>query len=123
IQVGFAKTRAQYGARAAGVAQGALDYALTYMQTRKQFGQPLAEFQALRFRAAELVSRIAAARQLSYHAAQIAEDGEPDAPVAASMAKLFATEVCTEVTQQAIQFLGGHGLNKDHPVERFYRET
>ena len=61
-----------------GVAQGALDYALGYMQTRKQFGQPLASFQALRFRSAELASRIAAARQLSYHAAVLAEDeGRP----------------------------------------------
>lgn len=123
IQVGFAKTRAIYAARCAGVAQGALDYALTYMQTRKQFGQPLAEFQALRFRAAELAARIAAARQLAYHACALAEDGTADAPVAASMAKLFASEVSTEVTQQAVQFLGGHGLNKDHPVERFYREA
>lgn len=123
IQVGFAKTRAVYGVRCAGVAQGALDYALNYMQTREQFGQPLAEFQALRFRAADLASKIEAARQLSYHAVALAEDETPDAPAAASMAKLFASEVCTEVTQQAVQFLGGHGLNKDHPVERFYRET
>ena len=123
IQVGFAKARAIYGARCAGVAQGALDYALSYMQTRKQFGQPLAEFQALRFRAAGLAAKIEAARQLSYHACQLAEDEAPDAPVAASMAKLFASEVCTEVTQQAIQFLGGHGMTKDHPLERYYRET
>lgn len=123
IQVGFAKTRAVYGARIAGVAQGALDYALSYMQTREQFGQPLAEFQALRFRAADLAAKVEAARQLSYHAVALAQDEAPDAPTAASMAKLFASEVCTEVTQQAIQFLGGHGMTKDHPVERFYRET
>ena len=123
LQVGFAKTRAIYGARIAGVAQGALDYALNYMQTREQFGQPLAEFQALRFRAADLAARVEAARQLSYHAVALAEDETPDASAAASMAKLFASEVCTEVTQQAIQFLGGHGMMKDHPVERYYRET
>ncbi len=123
IQVGFSKTRAIYGARIAGVAQGALDYALHYMQEREQFGQPLAQFQALRFRAADLAAKIAAARQLSYNAVALAEDDTPDAPVAASMAKLFASEVCTEVTQQAIQFLGGHGMTKDHPVERYYRET
>ncbi len=122
IQVGFAKTRAIYGARCVGVAQGALDYALSYMQTREQFGRPLAQFQALRFRAAELATKIAAARQLSYHAAALAEAETPDASIAASMAKLFASSVCTEVTQQAVQFLGGHGLTKDHPVERFYRE-
>ena len=123
IQVGFAKTRAIYGARCAGVAQGALDYALSYMQTREQFGQPLSSFQALRFRAAELAAMIEAGRQLSYHAAVLAEDETDDAPTAASMAKMVASDVCTEVTQQAVQFLGGHGLTKDHPVERFYRET
>ena len=123
IQVGFAKTRAVYGARIAGVAQGALDYALGYMQTREQFGQPLAQFQALRFRAADLAAKIEAARQLSYHAVALAQEETPDASAAASMAKLFAGEVCAEVTQQAIQFLGGHGMTKDHPVERFYRET
>ena len=123
IQVGFAKTRAIYGARCAGVAQGALDYALSYMQTREQFGQPLSSFQALRFRAAELAARIEAGRQLSSHAAVLAEDETDDAPTAASMAKMVASDVCTEVTQQAVQFLGGHGLTKDHPVERFYRET
>ena len=123
IQVGFAKTRAIYGARCAGVAQGALDYALSYMQTREQFGQPLSSFQALRFRAAELAARIEAGRQLSYHAAVLAEDETDDAPTAASMAKMVASDVCTEVTQQAVQFLGGHGLTKDHPVERYYRET
>ena len=123
IQVGFAKTRAIYGVRCAGVAQGALDYAMSYMQTREQFGQPLSSFQALRFRAAELAARIEAARQLSYHAAVLAEDETSDASTAASMAKMFASDICTEVTQQAVQFLGGHGLTKDHPVERFYRET
>ncbi len=123
MQTGFAKARSIYGARCAGVAQGAIDYALNYMQTREQFGQPLAQFQALRFRAADLGAKIEAARQLSYHAAALAEAKTDDAPVAASMAKLFGSQVCTEVTQQAVQFLGGHGLTKDHPVERYYRET
>jgi alkylation response protein AidB-like acyl-CoA dehydrogenase len=100
MQVGFSKARATYGARCASVAQAALNYALNYMQTREQFGQPLSSFQALRFRTAELYAK-----------------------VAASMAKLFGSEVSTKVTEQCIQFLGGHGLNKDHPVERFYRET
>jgi len=123
MQVGFAKARATYGARCAGVAQEALNYSLSYMQTREQFGQPLSSFQALRFRAAELASRIEAARQLSYHACALAEAGTEDAPVAASMAKLFGSEVCTLMTERAVQFLGGHGLNKDHPIERYYRET
>lgn len=123
MQVGFSKARATYGARCASVAQAALNYALNYMQTRKQFGQPLASFQALRFRAADLYAKIEAARQLSYHACALADAGTDDAPVAASMAKLFGSEVSTKVTEQCIQFLGGHGLDKDHPVERFYRET
>ena len=109
--------------RCAAVAQAALNYALNYMQTREQFGQPLSSFQALRFRAAELYAKIEAARQLSYHAYALADAGTDDAPVAASMAKLFGSEVSTKVTEQYIQRLNGHGLDKDHPVERFYRET
>ena len=62
-------------------------------------------------------------RTSAYHACALADAGTDDAPVAASMAKLFGSEVSTKVTEQCIQFLGGHGLDKDHPVERFYRET
>jgi len=123
IQVGFARTRAVYGARATGVAQAALDYAAHYAQHRRQFGQPVGEFQSLRFKIADLATKIEAARQLSYRAAALVDRGEPDAPVAAAMAKHFASCVAVETTQEAIQILGGHGMICDHPVERYYREA
>src|SRR5690606_9575878 len=73
IQTDFAKTRAVYGARCVGVAQAALDYALRYASTRKQFGKAIAQFQGTRFVVAELSARIEAARQLSYRAASLAQ--------------------------------------------------
>jgi alkylation response protein AidB-like acyl-CoA dehydrogenase len=123
IQNDFAKIRATYGSRCVGVAQGALDYALQYAVGRTQFGQPVASFQGIRFKVAELVAKIEAARQLSYHAAALADEGDPEAPVAASMAKLFASAVAVETTGEAMQLMGGHGLLKMHPVERMYREA
>ena len=123
IQKDFAKIRATYGSRCVGVAQGALDYALQYATERTQFGQTVASFQGIRFRVAELVSKIEAARQLSYRAAALADEGGPEASVAASMAKLFASAVAVETTGEAMQLMGGHGLLKMHPIERMYREA
>jgi alkylation response protein AidB-like acyl-CoA dehydrogenase len=123
LQRDFAKIRATYGSRCVGVAQGALDYALQYAVERRQFGEPVASFQGIRFQVAELMTRIEAARQLSYRAAVIAEALNPEASVAASMAKLFASAVAVETTGAAIQLMGGHGLITDHPLERYYREA
>ncbi len=123
IQKDFAKIRATYGSRCVGVAQGALDYALQYATGRTQFGQTVASFQGIRFMVAEQVAKIEAARQLSYRAAALADEGGPDGPVAASMAKLFASRVAVETTDLAMQLMGGHGLLKAHPVERMYREA
>ena len=123
IQKDFGKIRAVYGSRCVGVAQGALDYALQYANDREQFGQTVASFQGIRFKVAELVSKIEAARQLSYRAAAMADDGSPDAPVAASMAKIFASALAVEVTGEAMQLMGGHGLLRLHPIERMYREA
>lgn len=123
LQRDFAKVRATYGSRCVGVAQGALDYALQYAVDRKQFGEPVASFQGIRFKVAELMSKIEAARQLSYRAAVVADAGGPEGPAAASMAKLFASAVAVETTSEAIQLMGGHGLVTDHPLERYYREA
>ena len=123
IQRDFAKIRAVYGSRCVGVAQAALDYALQYAVERTQFGQTVASFQGIRFKVAELVTKIEAARQLSYRAAAMADEGSPEAPVAASMAKIFASAVAVEVTGEAMQLMGGHGLLKQHPIERLYREA
>ncbi len=123
IQKDFAKIRAVYGSRCVGVAQAAIDYALQYAVERKAFGQTVASFQGIRFKVAELVTKIEAARQLSYRAAALAGEGHADAPVAASMAKIFASQVAVEATGEAMQIMGGHGLLKLHPIERMYREA
>ena len=123
IQRDFAKIRAAYGSRCVGVAQAAVDYALQYAVERKQFGQTVASFQGIRFKVAELVTKIEAARQLSYRAAAMADEGHPEAPVAASMAKIFASAVAVEATGEAMQLMGGHGLLRLHPLERMYREA
>lgn len=123
LQNDFAKIRATYGSRCVGVAQGALDYALQYANEREQFGAPVASYQGIRFKVADLVTKIEAARQLSYRAATIADTMSPEAPAAASMAKLFASAVAVETTSEAIQLMGGHGLTTEHPLERYYREA
>lgn len=123
IREDFAKIRAVYGSRAVGVAQGAINYALAYALEREQFGQPIAAHQGMRFKVADIVTKIEAARHLSYRAAVIADEGGADAPVAASMAKHFASDVAMEATSDAIQLMGGHGYIADHPLERLYREV
>jgi len=77
----------------------------------------------MRFKIADILTKIEAARQLSYRAAVVADAGGPDAPVAASMAKHFASDVAMEATSDAIQIMGGHGYTADHPLERLYREV
>jgi len=124
IQRGFAtKIRAVYGTRCVGVAQGAMDYALQYANERRQFGQTVASFQGNRFKIADILSKIEAARHLSYRACVLADQETEEATVAASMAKHFASNVCMEATSEAIQLMGGHGFIADHPVERYYREA
>jgi len=124
IQRGFAtKVRAVYGARCVGVAQGAMDYALQYANERRQFGQAVAAHQGNRFKVADLLSKIEAARHLSYRACVLAEREDEQGTVAASMAKHFGSNVCMEATSEAIQLMGGHGYIADHPLERYYREA
>ena len=123
IQNEFAHTRAVYGARCVGVAQAAVDYALQYANQRRQFGETIASFQGIRFKVADIVTKIEAARSLNYRACTFVDTGSPDAAVAASMAKNFASNVAMEATSEAIQLMGGHGFVRDHPVERFYREA
>ncbi len=123
IQEGFAHTRAVYGARCVGVAQAAVDYALQHATQRRQFGETIASFQGIRFKVADIVTRIEAARSLTYNACALVDADSPDAQVAASMAKNFSSNVATEATSEAIQLMGGHGYTCDHPVERFYREA
>ncbi|MGE0210270.1 MAG: acyl-CoA dehydrogenase family protein [Parvibaculaceae bacterium] len=105
-----------------GAAQEALDRSIAYLKERRQFGRPLAEFQALQFRIADMASEIEAARLLLYRAAMKVEAKTPDATRFAAMAKRKATDVGFEVVNQALQLHGGYGYLMDFPLERFLRD-
>ena len=109
-------------AQAIGIARGALEAAMRYAVDRKQFGRPIAEFQAIQFKIADMATRITAARTLLHAAAAAKERGEKITRFS-SMAKLFASETAMWVTTQAIQILGGYGYVTDYPVERFFRDA
>ncbi|MFC9296603.1 acyl-CoA dehydrogenase family protein [Streptomyces sp. NPDC057011] len=107
---------------AIGVAQAALDEALTYALDRKQFGHPIADFQGLRFMLADMATKIEAGRALYLAAARLRDAGKPFSRQAA-MAKLFCTDAAMAVTTDAVQVLGGYGYTADFPVERLMREA
>lgn len=105
-----------------GIAQGTLEASLKYAKERHQFGKPLAEFQAIQWKLADMATEIAAARLLTYRAAALKVRGEPFA-LAASHAKYFASECATRATNDAVQIHGGYGFTKDFPVEKLYRDV
>jgi len=105
-----------------GAAQEALDRSIVYLKERRQFGRPLAEFQALQFRIADMASELEAARLLLYRAAMKVEEEATDATRFAAMAKRKATDVGFEVVNQALQLHGGYGYLMDFPLERFLRD-
>jgi alkylation response protein AidB-like acyl-CoA dehydrogenase len=116
-------TRITIAAQALGVAQGALDYALTYAKERKQFGKSISDFQGLQFMLADMGMKIEAARQLTYAAAARSERGDSDLTFFGAAAKCFASDVAMEVTVNAVQVLGGYGYTGDYPVERMMRDA
>ena len=105
-----------------GVAQGALDKAIQYVKKRRQFGQPLAAFQATQFRIAEMATWVEAARNLCYQAGWMLDHGKVD-PKLISIAKYLAGEVGVKVTNDALQLHGGYGYIADYDIERFYRDA
>lgn len=105
-----------------GLAQGCLDACLKYSKERKQFGKPLADFQATQFKLAEMHTNIEAARTLTYRAASMKDAGIPNTKEAA-MAKLFASEIAEKASSEAVQIFGGYGFIKEYPVEKFYRDV
>jgi alkylation response protein AidB-like acyl-CoA dehydrogenase len=107
---------------AVGLAQAALDYAVSYARERTQFGSAILDFQGIRFMLADAATGVAAARALVLAAARLKDAGRPYAPEAAK-AKLFATDMAMKVTTDAVQVLGGYGYVTDHPVERYMREA
>ena len=109
-------------AQAIGIARAALEAAVRYAGERRQFDKPIAEFQAIQFKLADMATRITAARTLLHAAAAAKERGETITRFS-SMAKLFATETAMWVTTQAVQVFGGYGYVTDYPVERFFRDA
>ena len=109
-------------AQAIGIARAALDASLDYAAERKQFGQPIREFQAIQFKLADMGARIASARAL-LHATAAAKDRGASTTMHSSMSKLLASETAMWVTTQAVQIFGGYGYVKDYPVEKLFRDA
>lgn len=109
-------------AQALGIAQGAYDASVRYAKERTQFGKPIAEFQAVAFKLAEMATELNAARLMTYRAAWL-KDTDQDYITASSMAKLYASEASIRITNEAIQIHGGYGYIRDFDVERFYRDA
>ena len=108
-------------AQSIGVAQGCLDEAIKYAKERKQFGRPIAKFQAIAFMIAEMATKLEAAKNLVYKTAWLIDNGQ-DASMAASMAKFYASEVCNEIAAKTVQIHGGYGFIKDYKIERMFRD-
>src|SRR6476659_5767176 len=116
-------SRLGVAAQAVGIAQGATDYTAAYARERKQFGQPINEFQGIQFKLADMETKTAAARELLYKACAMADRGEPARGKYSSMAKVFCSDTAMAVTVEAVQVLGGYGYVKEYPVERMLRDA
>ena len=119
------RSRPTIGAQAVGIAQCAIDHASTYMNQRQAFGQPIADFQGLRFMLADMAMRTEAARTLVYRACAVIDAGDPDGELSmiGAMAKCFASDTAMSVATDAVQLLGGYGYTSDFPVERLMRDA
>ncbi len=110
------------GAQALGIAQGAIDECVAYVNQRVQFGKRLSQFQNTQFELADMQTRVDAARLLVYRAAQAKQDHEPYSHMAA-MGKLYASEAASNVTRRCLQLAGGYGYTREYPFERFMRDA
>lgn len=114
--------RISIAALSLGIAKGALAAAARYAQERQQFGQPIANFQGISFKLADMATKVHGAELMTHHAAELKMAGVAMTKEAA-MAKLYASEVSVEVSTEAVQIFGGYGYTKDFPVEKFYRDS
>jgi alkylation response protein AidB-like acyl-CoA dehydrogenase len=117
------RSRLGVAAQAVGIAQGATDYAAAYAQERKQFGKPIAAFQGIQFKLADMETKTAAARELLYRACSKIDSGDRDMGKYSAMAKLIASDTAMAVTVEAVQVLGGYGYVNEYPVERMMRDA
>jgi len=116
-------TRVTIGAQAVGIAAGALAAATAYVKERKQFGQPVADFQGVQFMLADMAMKLEAARQLVYRAAAASERDEEQLSFLGAAAKCYASDAAMEITTDAVQLFGGYGYTRDYPVERLMRDA
>ncbi|WP_369201583.1 acyl-CoA dehydrogenase family protein [Streptomyces sp. PU-14G] len=116
-------TRVSVGAQALGIAQGALDTAVSYVRERRQFGQALADFQGVQFMLADMAMRVESARQMVYAAAARSTARARDLTYFGAAAKCLASDAAMAVTTDAVQLLGGYGYTKDFPAERMMRDA
>ncbi|MGX1930830.1 acyl-CoA dehydrogenase family protein [Flagellimonas sp. 2504JD4-2] len=114
--------RISIGALSLGVAKGAYEAALKYSKERVQFGKPISQFQGISFKLADMATEIEAAELLLHKAAFLKNEGRPVTKLGA-MSKMYASEVCVKVANEAVQIHGGYGYTKDFPVEKFYRDA
>ncbi len=117
------RARPSVAALAVGIAQAALDHSLDYAKTRKQFGQPIANFQAIQFMLADMAMEIHLARLAYLYAAHLMRSGGERYTLPAAAAKCFASEVAMRATTNAVQIFGGYGYMRDYPVERLMRDA
>jgi alkylation response protein AidB-like acyl-CoA dehydrogenase len=119
------RSRPTIGAQAVGIARGALDFAIGYMQERTTFGRPIAQNQGLQWMVADAGTKIEAARTLVHKACAMVDDGDPhgELSMTGAMAKAYASDVAMEVTTDAVQLLGGYGYTNEFPVERMMRDA
>lgn len=110
------------GAQMIGVAQGALNAAVSYLNERRQFGKSLSDFQGIQFQVAQAATDLEAARLMVYNASRLKDSGR-DIAREGAMAKLFASQVCERVTSLCVELFGGYGYTKEYPVEKYYRDA
>ncbi len=114
--------RISIAALSVGIAEGAFEACLKYAKERKQFGRPIADFQAIQFKLADMATEIEAAKLLTFRAAAMKDEGK-STTMESSMAKLYASEVAVRVCNEAVQIFGGYGFIKEFPAEKFYRDV
>jgi alkylation response protein AidB-like acyl-CoA dehydrogenase len=105
-----------------GIAEGALDASIQYSKERHQFNKPISSFQGISFKLAEMSTQLEAAKLLTFKAADLKNKGQK-VTLAGAQAKLYASEVCVSISNEAVQIFGGYGFTKDYPVEKFYRDS
>jgi alkylation response protein AidB-like acyl-CoA dehydrogenase len=114
--------RISIAALSIGIAQGAYEAAVRYARERQQFGKPIAEFQAIQFKLADMAMQIEAARLLTLQAAYLKDAGKKVTKQSA-MAKLYASEIAVRVSEESVQIHGGYGYTKDYPAEKYWRDS